>query len=100
MNSNDIEYKSIEPDKSLLDFVESFWMLHNPNCTDKQVVILPDGRIDLFFSQSATEPFHVTLLGIGTNSEQSIMKSQAITFAISFKPVAAEYLLKQIFQTC
>jgi len=95
LKSNHIEYKSIEPDKSLSDFVESFWMLYNPNCTDKQVVILPDGRIDVFFSQSATEPFHITLLGIGTNYEQSIIKAQTTTFAISFKPVAAEYLLKQ-----
>ena len=61
LNSNDIEYKFIKPDKSLSDFVESFWMLHNPNDTDKQVVILPDGRMDVFFSQSTTEPFHITL---------------------------------------
>ncbi|SPZ85557.1 Uncharacterised protein [Sphingobacterium multivorum] len=29
-------------------------------------MVLPDGRVDLFFTQSATEPFHMTLLGIQT----------------------------------
>ncbi|MDR7128038.1 AraC-like DNA-binding protein [Algoriphagus sp. 4150] len=95
LNSRDIEYKSVKPDKSLSDFVESFWMLHNPNDSDKQVIILPDGRVDLFFTQSAIEPFHITLLGIGTNPEHSTIKANRITFAISFKPLATEYLLKE-----
>lgn len=94
-NSIRLEYKFIKPDESLSDFVESFWMLHNPNDTDKQVIILPDGRIDVFFSQSTTEPFHITLLGIGTNPEQSIIKADRTTFAISFKPLVTEYILKQ-----
>lgn len=95
MISNDIEYKFVKPDKSLSDFVESFWMLHNPNDTDKMVVVLPDGRIDMFFSQSRAETFHITLLGIGTNPEQSIIKADTTTFAISFKPLVTEYVLKQ-----
>lgn len=99
MNSNDIEYKFAKPDKLLSDFVESFWMLHNPNDSDKQVVILPDGRIDVFFSQSTTEPFHIALLGIGTNPEQSTIKANKTTFAISFKPLATEYILQQHIST-
>ena len=95
MDSNDIEYKFAKPDKLLSDFVESFWMLHNPNDSDKQVVILPDGRIDVFFSQSTTEPFHITLLGIGTNPEQSTIKANRTTFAISFRPLVTEYILQQ-----
>ncbi|MFL9845601.1 DUF6597 domain-containing transcriptional factor [Flavobacterium rhizosphaerae] len=82
------------PDKPLLDFVDSFWMLHNPDDSDKQVVILPDGRVDVFFSESATESFHVTVLGIGTTPEQATIKADRKTFAISFKPLATEYILK------
>lgn len=70
-------------------------MLHNPNDSEKQVVILPDGRVDLFFTQSAAEPFHITLLGIGTTPEQSTIKANSTTFAISFKPLSTEYLLKE-----
>ncbi|MNY77385.1 hypothetical protein D3C86_2172660 [compost metagenome] len=28
---------------------ESFWMLHNPNEGDKEVVVIPDDRIDILF---------------------------------------------------
>jgi AraC-like DNA-binding protein len=95
LNSNDIEYQSVKPDKSLFDFVESFWMLRNPTNSDKQVVILPDGRVDMFFTESATESFHVTLLGIGTSPEQSTIKANRTTFAISFKPLASEYIFRK-----
>lgn len=95
MNSNDIEYQYIKPDKSLFDLVESFWMLHNPTNSDKQVVILPDGRVDIFFTESATESFHITLLGIGASPEQSTIKAKRTTFAISFKPLATEYIFKK-----
>lgn len=95
MNSGNIAYQQVKPDKSLHDFVEGFWMLHNPTDSDKEVVILPDGRVDVFFTESEAEPFHITLLGIGTNPEKAIIKAKRTTFAISFKPLAAEYLLKK-----
>jgi AraC-like DNA-binding protein len=95
LNSNNIIYKSVKPEKSLSHFVESFWMLHNPTNSDKQVVILPDGRVDVFFTESATESFHITLLGIGTTPDQSTINANRTTFAISFKPLATEYILKE-----
>jgi AraC-like DNA-binding protein len=85
--------KIMKPDKSLCDFVESFWMLYNQSAHEKEVVILPDGRIDLFFSQSATEPFHITLLGLGTEALQTKIQPKTLIFAISFKPLATEYIL-------
>ena len=95
LNSNGIEFKFIKTDKSLSGLVESFWMLHNPDGADRQVVILPDGRVDLFFTQLPAATFHCTLLGIGTNPEQSVIKAGRTTFAISFKPLGAEYILRQ-----
>ena len=95
MNSDDIEYQCAKPEESLSDFVEEFWMLHNPNDSDKQVVILPDGRIDVFFTESATESFHITLLGIGTTPAKATIRAKRTTFAISFKPLATEYILKK-----
>jgi AraC-like DNA-binding protein len=90
---NNLKYKFIKPDKSIADFVESFWLLQNLSDSHKEVVVLPDGRIDLFFTQSDTEPFHVTLLGIETQPKQGIpVKPNELTFAISFKPLATEYL--------
>jgi AraC-like DNA-binding protein len=89
---NGLTYQIIEPDKALADFVESFWLLKNLSDSDKEVVVLPDGRIDLFLTQSATQPFYMVLLGVGTQPGQPIITPKRQTFAISFKPLAIEYL--------
>lgn len=47
----------------------------------------------LFFSQSASEPFHVTLVGLETFPEQRSIPLQTLAFVISFKPLAVEYIL-------
>ncbi len=91
---NDFEFKLIKPDKSLEDFVESFWLLQSHSESDKSVVILPDGRIDLFFSQSALEPFHITLSGLETKPESATIATKTVMFAISFKLLATEYILQ------
>lgn len=93
--NDDFEYKHVNPDESIADFVESFWLLKSPSNTNKDIVILPDGRIDLFLSKSATEPFHITLSGLETQPDQATLEPGTIMFAISFKLLAAEY----IFQT-
>ena len=91
--NNNFHYKFIEPDKSLADFVESIGMFHNPTDEAKEVVVIPDGRIDLFFTQSLTEPFHVLLMGLETEPEQRSVPPKTLTFSISFKPLAVEYIL-------
>ena len=91
--NNNFHYKFIEPDKSLADFVESIGMFHNPTDEAKEVVVIPDGRIDLFFTQSLTEPFHVLLMGLETEPEQRSVPPKTLTFSISFKPLAVEYVL-------
>jgi len=93
MNTN-FYLKFIKPDKSLAEFVENIGMFHNQSDTAKEVVIMPDGRIDLFFMQSPSEPFHVTLVGLETYPEQRHIPPQTLAFAISFKPLAVEYILK------
>jgi len=85
-------YQSNQPDPSLQDVVESFWMLDNPS-ENKDVILLPDGRIDLIFSQSLQEPFHIVLLGICTHPEQIFIAEKTKMFAVSFNLLAAEYIL-------
>lgn len=92
--SKDFEYKFIKPHKSIDNFVESFWLLKNHSDNDKDVVILPDGRIDLFFSQSDTEPFHITLSGLETQPDQATLVAKTVMFVISFKLLATEYLVQ------
>lgn len=92
--NNDFDFKIIKPDNLLAAFVESFWMLQNHSDSDKDVVILPDGRIDLFFSQSTTEPFHITLSGLETHPDQATLATKTVMFAISFKLLATEYIFQ------
>lgn len=94
---NSLNYQLLKSPPALEDFVESFWYLQNQSDQEKEVVVLPDGRIDLFFSQSTTAAFHVTLLGIETNPGKASIAAQCTTFAISFKPLTAEYLFHEPF---
>ena len=90
---NNFYYKFIKPDESLTDFVESLGTFHNQSDEAKEVVVLPDGRIDLFFLQSGAVPFEVTLIGLETVPEQRSIPPQTRAFVISFKPLAVEYIL-------
>lgn len=92
---NDLYYKLIRPDKAVANFVESYWVLHNRSNSDKEIVVLPDGRIDLIFTQGATEPFRVTLLGIGTQPNPAVLKANTSLFSISFKLLATEYVFQK-----
>lgn len=91
--NNDFYCKFIKPDSLLSDFVESIGMFHNKSDKAKEVVIMPDGRIDLFFLKSALEPFHSILIGLETVPEQRSIPPQTLAFVVSFKPLAVEYIL-------
>lgn len=95
MNS-DLEYKILQPDKSLSDFVDSFWFLHNRSENDKKTIGLPDGRLDLFLFQSPAESFRITLIGAETRQyEYGVIPGNSLIFAISFKLLAVEYILRE-----
>jgi AraC-like DNA-binding protein len=89
----DLEYNTRKPGPALFHFVESFWMLANHSETQKDIVVLPDGRVDMFFSYSANDPYHVTLMGLEMKPDQTSIPPKTMIFAISFKLLAIEYLL-------
>lgn len=90
---NDLQYKIVGPDKSLSDFVEYFWFLHNPSDSDKHTTGLPDGLVDILLSKSATEPFRISQLGGLTQHEQAQIPAGSLIFCISFKLLAVEYII-------
>jgi len=92
--NKDFYYKAIEPEMVLLDFAENIGMFHNNLDDPMEVVLMPDGRIDLFFMQSASEPFQITLIGLENVPKQQVIPANTLAFKISFKPLGAEYLLK------
>jgi len=87
-------YRFVSPPESLASFVESIGMFENPTAEPKEVVILPDGRIDLFFWQTADQPFEIILMGLETEPEQRTVPPHTLAFVISFKPLAVEYILQ------
>lgn len=91
---DDIEYKVIKPDSSLSDFVESFWMIANLSEESKEIIVLPNATIDVSLSSSLSDPFHIMLMGLESEAGQTFLKPKMIIFAISFKLLAMEYLLK------
>jgi len=88
-----VQYQQVHPTIQLLDFVESFWMLNNSTDEDIDVIVIPDGRIDVSFSYSADKPYHVRLNGLENGPVKAVLPRQSTTFAISFRLLALEYLL-------
>lgn len=78
---------------ALADFVESFWILENTAATAHEVVVLPNGRFDIMFSYSASEPWQVMQMGLESQPEQNAIPPKSVMFAVSFKLLAIEYLL-------
>ncbi|GAB2848289.1 helix-turn-helix domain-containing protein [Hymenobacter ruber] len=93
MPFSDIEYREVRPPAVLAAFVESFWMLTSHAQTAQNMVLIPDGRVDVFFSRSATAPYQVTLRGLDTQPSAQVIPPHRTVFAISWKLLAAEYLL-------
>lgn len=92
--NNDFHYKFIQPDKSIADFVENIGMFHNQSDREKEVILMPDGRVDLFFLQSESAPFQIILIGLETVPEQRNIPPHTLAFKVSFKPLGVEYLLQ------
>ncbi len=93
MLDNDIQYKIIEAEESISDFVERFWMLSNHSESEKEIVVIPDGRIDIFFTYSDTESFNVSLMGLENEPTQTMFPAKTVIFAVNLKLLAIEYLL-------
>jgi len=92
----DLKYKSIKPNKNLSDFVDSFWCMENKSNQNLETIGLPDGRIDLSLIKTAETPFQIRLLGLGTQQyEKGKIPANSLTFVISFKLPAIEYVFHE-----
>ncbi|MCE9598858.1 MAG: AraC family transcriptional regulator [Spirochaetia bacterium] len=89
----EIEFRMIKPDPSLSEFVESFWMLKSRSDQARDVVVLPDGRIDLFFLTSPLQTPRILLVGLESEPQRNTILPGSTMFAVSFKLLAVEYVL-------
>lgn len=74
-------------------WVESVWMVENPDAQDKPVVVLPDGRVDIHFFSLPDTPFQTSLAGIDTQASCTKISAGSRVCGIGFYPLAVEYLL-------
>jgi AraC-like DNA-binding protein len=86
-------YQRVLPDDLLADCVKCFWYLNNNTTEEKLFTILPDGYFDILFFSINNQPLKFYLMGLGTKPTEFIFPINATVFAISFKLLAAEYIL-------
>ena len=91
--NGDFYFTSKAPGGALTAFVERIGVFGNPGGTPHDVVVLPDGRIDLFFWRNDNGSFDVLLLGLETEAEQRSVSPNTLAYTISFTPLGLEYLL-------
>ena len=87
------QYHAIKPETELSAFVESIGMFGNFSQTEKELVVLPDGRIDLFFMFTGDGAFQVLLMGLETGSDRRVVPAGMYAYAVSFTPLGLEYIL-------
>ncbi|MGQ7945998.1 DUF6597 domain-containing transcriptional factor [Flavobacterium sp. WC2509] len=86
--------KTALPSPELSEFVGSFWMLINNSDNEKDIATLPDGRVDVLFTFSETEPLNAMLMDLDRQSSQTLFAVKTTIFAVSFKLLAVEYILE------
>ncbi len=93
-----LEYTSLAPPPSLTAVIESIWMLKNHSDKIDEGIIIPDGKIDLFLLMEENNNIQIFISGV---CDKPILKPpypKSTMFAISFYPLAAEYIFKQSFK--
>lgn len=90
----ELEYKLIKPDESLADFVYCFSSLQHLS-NQKEGVIIPNGKIDLLFCKTKDNQLQIVLMGLETKPKPMPKLDIISFFAISFNPLALEYILHQ-----
>jgi len=88
-----LAYKLLKLPSPLNEFVDFIWMNNNNSNDEQEVVVLPDGRIDILFTVSSVEPYRVMLMGISAEAGVSVILPSSKIFGISFNLLAVEYLL-------
>lgn len=92
--ASSLEYNLIKPDNSLSDFVYCFSSLQNLSDFSGGIII-PNGKIDLLFCKTAPNDFRVVLMGLETKPKPMPKINIECFFAISFNPLAIEYVFHE-----
>lgn len=97
LQGNQLEYISLKPESPLKNLVESIWMVKNHSNEQTEGIIVPDGKIDLFLFAAENKPFEIFISGICSHPVLKPPFPRSTMFAVSFYPLAAEYIFRQCF---
>ena len=90
--NNTLHFQLVQPDNELSDFVYCFSSLQNFS-KQQEAVIIPNGKIDLIFLKTSENKFRIALLGLETKPKYTHQEVSNF-FAVSFNPIAVEYIFK------
>lgn len=92
-----LQYVSLQPPECLNFLIESVWMVSNLSEDSVEGIVLPDGKIDLFLYLDKDSNFEIFLSGICNAPVLKPPFPKSQMFAVSFYPLAAEYIFKRSF---
>lgn len=92
--SNVLTYTISKPDESLSDFVYCFSSLQNLSHFTGGVIV-PNGKIDLMFCKTTDNRFQIVLMGLETKPKPMPDFHVEAFFAVSFNPLALEYVFQE-----
>jgi AraC-like DNA-binding protein len=90
-----IKYERSLPEPFLEDFVKCFWSIKDMTSCEQKYTILPDGYFDIIFHSTDNKPFVASIIGLSTKELDYLIPPNAICFAVSFKLLAVDYILKK-----
>jgi AraC-like DNA-binding protein len=88
-------YEEIQPNPLLTDVVRHFWCFQNTSENTLNYTVLPDGNVDLIIKIKDNQLESVDFYGIWTKQIDVEVKANTTVWAITFKPLATEYLFKK-----
>jgi AraC-like DNA-binding protein len=88
-------YKEVVPNPKLTDLVRSFWCFQNTSTNTLSYTVLPDGNVDLIIKIKDNDLESVDFYGIWTKQIEVEIKANTTVWAVTFKPLAIEYLFKK-----
>ncbi|MEL1255377.1 AraC family transcriptional regulator [Flavobacterium sp. DGU38] len=92
--NNPLVYNLIQPDSELADFVYCFSSLQNLSGFQEGVII-PNGKIDLLLCKTTDNQFQIMLMGLETKPKTMPKTNIEMFFAVSFNPLALEYIFHE-----
>ncbi len=87
-----LKIESVLPDRSIAQFVHSFWMVENNTTKDVPSTVLPNGMADMILMKKGSGNWKIVMRGIDTIPGEVTITADTKLFSIGFKLLAVEYV--------